>query len=497
MSDRRGVDINVAQGIAAYVDYLNNLRLADLASALNAILQQETDRLAGVDGRLAAALANIDLAQANVGNLIDANRGGDTGLHGFIAEFAETGIANARRAFDGLRGSTVVLNDNGPTDLLVNGAPVQVKFYANLRQELRVAANYRSMDMMFPKDHMDVFRDVMAGKREVLLNGQRLSDRQVAAIRRLIEDESENRGLPWDEWMRPSSLEYGQVQKGSINRTFGEEREGLGRRAADEKDGIRADADGRRAVAQDRARANLGEANRAAGMGAAMQGGANFARFVYERHRAGREIWQFTAEDWKACGVETGAGALKGGFSGYMIYGLTNVCHLSAPSAGAIAAGTFGLIDAVIRLRSGEIDDDGFLGLVTVNAIDATGAAIGAAVGQTLIPVPVVGAMIGSIVVTNALGMGKDILNRREREILDGYQRRMDVFIAALDERYARILDGLMAEYRRLGELQRYSFDLDVNVRLRFESSIELARTAGVAEDEILHDESEIDDFFG
>lgn len=497
MTDRRIVDLNVGQGIAAYVDWLNRMRLSDLAASLGEILAQENDSLKVMDGRLAEALRHIDAARADVAEkVIDANRGGDKGLHGFIAEFAETGIANARRALDGLGESTVILNDNGPADLLVDGRAVQMKFYTNLRHELEAAAHYPHMDMMFSKDHVAAYRAIMNGDKEVLLNGQRLSDRTIEGIRRLIEDESDRRGQPWDEWMRPSKLDYRQVQKGAIDRTFAQEAETLDKRAAKRKAEIREDADRRRAAARDKARPNLGEAHKAAGVAAVMQGGANLGMFIYERHKEGKEVWQFTADDWKACGLTTAEGALKGGVSGYAVYGLTNVCRLSAPSAGAIAAGTFGLIDAVIRFRFGEIDDDGFLNLVTVNAIDATGAAVGAAIGQTVIPVPVVGALIGSITVSTALRLGKDVLDRRERAMLDDYQARMDSFIATLDERHARALEEMTAAYCRLGDLQRYAFDLDVNVRLRFEGSIELARATGVSEEEILHDESEIDDFF-
>lgn len=88
-----------------------------------------------------------------------------------------------------------------------------------------------------------------------------------------------------------------------------------------------------KAAAYHKAQPNLGEANKAAGVGAAIQGGLNFGIFVYQKHEEGKEIWQFTAEDWKEGGVKTAEGAFKGGFSGYAIYGLTNVCHLSAPSA--------------------------------------------------------------------------------------------------------------------------------------------------------------------
>lgn len=496
MSDHGIVDLNVGQGVAAYVDWLNRMRLSDLAASLDWILTHETDALADADVRLANAMANLDWAKANVENLIDTNRGGGTGLHGFIAEFAETGIANARRAVEGMRRSTVVLNDNGPVDLMVHGHGVQMKFYADLRSELETAAGYRRMDMMFPKDHVEVFRAVMNGKNDIRFDGQRLSGRQIERIRKLIEEESESRGLPWDKWMRPSKLDYGQVQKESIGRTFNQEAERLDARITDRKMDIGKDADGQRADAWRRARPNLGEAHKGAGVGAAMQGGANLGLFIYERHKAGREVWQFTVEDWKACGLTTAEGAFKGGFTGYAVYGLTNVCRMSAPSAGAVAAGTFGLIDAVIRFRSGEIDDDGFLNLLTMNAIDATGTAVGAAIGQAVIPIPVVGALIGSIGVSTVLGIGKGILNRREQALLDDYRRRMGLFVAGLDERYARILEDMLADYRRLGDVQRQAFDLDVNVRLRFESSIAMARAAGVDEHRILHDEAEIDDFF-
>lgn len=496
MTDRRVIDMNVGQGIAAYIDWLNRLRLSELATALDAILKNETNQMADASGKLAKAMANLDLAKMNVANIVDSNRGGDTGVHGYIAEFAEAGITNARRAFDGLRKSTIVLNDNGPVDLQVYGKDVQVKFYADLRRELEAAANYRQMDMMYAKDHMDVYRAIMNGDKEVFFNGQRLRLNQIERIRGLINEESAQRGVPWDKWMRPSKLDYDQVQKGAVGRTFEREAKDIRSRDAQRRANIKDDADKRRIAAKDKAMPNLGEAHKAAGVAAAMQAGANFATFVYGRHKEGREIWQYTADDWKACGLTSAQGALKGGFTGYAVYGLTNVCGLAAPSAGAIAAGTFGLIDAVIRLRAGEIDDDGFLSLVTVNALDATGSAVGAAVGQALIPIPVVGALIGSIAVTTTMSLGKNILTKREQELLDDYHARMNRFISELDARYARILEEMLAGYRRLGDLQSRAFDLDLNIRLRFESSIELARQAGVAEESILHDESEIDDFF-
>lgn len=122
-ADKHAIDNNIAQGIAAYIDYLNQLRVSTLMDTLRQILNNETGQLKDLAERQANALRNLDLANQNVMNIVNSGRGGENGMHGFIAEFAQTGIANARRAFEGLEKSTITLNNNGPADLLINGKP--------------------------------------------------------------------------------------------------------------------------------------------------------------------------------------------------------------------------------------------------------------------------------------------------------------------------------------------------------------------------------------
>lgn len=496
MISQKTIDNNVEQGIAAYVDYLNNLRLSDLLKNLDLILTNETDKLADLAARQAKALSNLDWAKSEIDNLINTNRGGDTGVHGFIAEFAETGIRNAKDAFDGLRKSVVILNDNGPADILLNGKEAQMKFYANLADEIKQASNYQGMKMMYPKDHIEIFEKIMNGEKTIEFHGGRLSNAQINHIKQLIEDERKLRGEPFDKWIKSSVLNYKDVQKGTIDQTISNEVDDINKKAANQKADIKSDADKDRIAAHQKSQASFGEATKAAGIGAAVQGGLNLGIFVYKKHKDGKEIWEFTAEDWKESGIETAKGAIKGGISGYAIYGLTNVCHLAAPSAGAITSGTFGLANAVIKFRTGEVDDDGFIDLVTMNAIDATGAAVGAAIGQAVIPVPVVGALVGSIVATTALSLCKGMLSKHELEILNQYQAKVSNYINALDAEYKTKLDELMDKYHKLGQLQDYSFNFDINVELQFVASIDLARFAGVSEKEILHNESEIDNYF-
>ncbi|QIK85452.1 hypothetical protein G7061_01935 [Erysipelothrix sp. HDW6B] len=490
------IDKNVEQGFASYVDYLNNIRLTDLMNTLESILTSETDKLSDLATKSANALSNLDWAKAEIDNLININRGGDTGVHGFISEFAETGIRNARDVFQGLQKSVVLLNDNGPADILLQGKEMQMKFYANIQSEIKQASNYDKMIMIFPKDHVEVIEEIMSGAKSVEINGNILSNSQVNNIRKAIEDESALRGVPHYEWLKSSVLKYEDVQKGRINKTLSGEATNINKQTAQQKTDIKKEADSDRLKAKQKAEPSFGEASKVAGIGAMVQGGFNLGIFVYQKHKQGKEVWDFDIEDWKECGLSTAKGTIKGGVSGYAIYGLTNICHLSAPSAGAITSGTFGLSNAIIKYRNGDVDTDGFIDLVVLNAIDATGAAIGAAIGQTVIPIPVAGALVGSIVATIALSLGKGVLNKHEIEVINIYQERINAFVDKLDKEYQVKLDELLNKYHKLGELQQFSFDFNINVQLRFVSSINIAKYVRVPEISILKNEDEIDKYF-
>lgn len=496
MINEQIIDNNVEQGIAAYVDYLNSIRLSDLAHALEKILTTETTKLAELSTRTSRALSELGLAKTEIENLININRGGESGVHGFIAEFAETGIRNARDVFQNLQKSVSLLNNNGSADILLNGKEVQMKFYANILKELHQASKYRTMDMMLPRDHLEIIKQIMDGAKTVEYNGNRLTITQINNIKRGIEEECVSRGMSYHEWLKSSLLKYKEVQRATIDKTLYNEENEIKRQSINQEKQIKKNAGEEKAEAHQASRPTLGEATKAAGIGAAVQGGLNLGISMYKKHKAGKDVWNYDIDDWKDCGIATAKGAIKGGVSGYAIYGLTNVCHLAAPSAGAITSGTFGLSNAVIQYRKGEIDDDEFIDLVTFNAIDSTGAAIGAAVGQIIVPIPVVGALIGSIVTTTALSLGKGILNKNEIKVIKEYEKRIDDYISGLDKKYRIEVDALLKKYNELGELQQYSFDLNTNVRLRFSYSIYMAKKAGVLEENILDSLEKTDIYF-
>ena len=478
------------QGIGAYVNCLNNLRIQDLQIAMKMIEDEARHVILNKDN----ASKILNYARDNIEDVILKNRGGEYGGHGFIAEFAEAGIVNARRAFEGLNPIVKVLNDNGPADLLIGRNTIQMKFYNNLRDELAQSFHYsEKMKMMFPKDHVLVYEKIMAGAKEVEFNGKQLSIKQITDIRQMINDITESKGLTsYKSWMKSSVLNYDDAQRNSINKVLDLEKIKIDKKVKVK----RRELAKKKILAKKNSLPNLREANKIAKNTFLLQGGLALMSAVYGKYKEGKTIFEFEQSDWLDCGLETVEGAVKGCISGYAIYGLTNVFKMSAPNASAFVTASYGMVDIITKLRTNEITEDEFINFITINTLDTTLATIGSCVGQTLIPVPVLGAVVGSIATSIIWEIGKGILSDREQELIQNYRENLDNHIKNLDDKYKIIFNDIMDKYHKLGRLQDYSFDLSINTRLRFEYSIELAEYIGVSDDEILHDLSEIDSYF-
>ena len=478
------------QGIGAYVNCLNNLRIQDLQITMKIIENEARRVILNKDN----ASKILNYTRDNIEDVILKNRGGNYGGHGFIAEFAEAGIVNARRALEGLNPIVKVLNDNGPADLLIGRNTIQMKFYNNLRDELDQSFLYSAkMKMMFPKDHVLVFEKIMAGAKEVEFNGKILSIKQITDIRQKINDITKSKGLTsYKSWMKSSVLNYNDAKKKSINSLLDSEEKNIRKTVRLKQQELNE----RRLVAQKHALPNLKEATKIARNAAFLQGGLALLSSVYGKCKEGKSIFEFEQSDWLDCGLNTAEGVVKGAISGYSIYGLTNVLGISAPNASALVMATYGMIDIVLKYRTTEITQDEFMNLLTLNVMDASFATIGACIGQIMIPIPVLGSVVGSISTSIIWEIGKGILNEREQRIIQDYRENLNSYIKTLDENYLVIYNEIIEKYKNLGEIQAYSFDLSINTKLRFEYSIEMAESLEIEDNKILHDLPEIDNYF-
>ena len=349
------------------------------------------------------------------------------------------------------------------------------------------------MKMMFPKDHVQVFEKIMAGAKEVELNGKRLSSKQITDIRQIINDITESKGLTsYKSWMKSSALDYKDAQKNSINSLLDSEQKNIYKTVKLKQQELNK----KRLVAQKHALPNLKEANKVARNAAFLQGGLALMSSVYGKYKEGKSIFEFEQSDWLDCGLNTAEGVVKGAISGYSIYGLTNVLGISAPNASALVTATYGMIDIVLKYRSTEITQDEFMNLLTLNVMDASFATIGACIGQAMIPIPVLGSVVGSIASSIIWEIGKGILNDSEQKIIQYYQENLNNYIKILDKHYLAIYNEIIEKYKKLGALQDYSCDLSLNTKLSFEYSIELAEKLEIENTRILHNLSEIDSYF-
>lgn len=461
------------QAVAAWVGYLNQLRIDALLAALHS---QETN--------LEAALESIDRAVRSIDvEIIERNRGGERGMHGFIAEVAEVGVANARRLVVGEDANVRWVNDNGPADLLRDGVvEIQQKFVnAGGRFSLGAVADHLRKYPDFvsgggryqiPADHYDQVKSLFEMPREEAMKLARSSGGPTPNDWERVQRFFDETGLGIED-LEPSNLSYGDVQQGTVHSTLDEERSRL-----------RMTSDARDDQAYQESLPNVQEGAKATLVAAAIEGGAAFVMKVAEKRRGGKGFAEFDAQDWREIANATGAGFGKGGVRGASIYALTNYTATSAAVASALVTSSFGIAEQAYRMRRGEIGEAEFVENAELLCLDASVSALSSFLGQVAIPIPVLGAVIGNTVGMVMYQAAKDGLSNKEREIIEAYanrQRELDARLAAEYRHCLDLLDAGMADYL---DLLGRAFDPDPS--LAFEGSIQLAKEVGVSAEEVL-----------
>jgi len=114
--------------------------------------------------------------------------------------------------------------------------------------------------------------------------------------------------------------------------------------------------------------------------------------------------------------------------------------------------------------------------------------------GQVLIPVPVLGAIIGNAAGMYMYGIAKDYLDKKEKKIIAEYVSSIEALNAELNESSNEYIEMMNRKFAKFESVVELAFDLDVNVS--FAKSITLARSIGVSEEKVLLDKNAIDAYF-
>jgi hypothetical protein len=474
---------NQEQAIAAWIGHLNQLRLDTL---LRRLAEQDTnivDALASID----SAIKKIDL------EVVATNRGGVKGMHGFIAEVAEVGVGNARRQVVGDGAVYQWVNDNGPVDLLRQGIAIQQKFVAaGGRLGLGAITDHLTKYPDFiknggryqiPGDHFDVIRKLYAMSPEdagthLSRSGDGPSLTDWRRVQAFFETGTVDIGS-----LEPSRLDYHEVQRGAYGETLRAEKDALAATDATRRDEMSQDS-----------RPGFQEGMQATLLSAAVEGGAAFVMAVVEKRRGGKKLQEFTSDDWADVAGTAGRGVAKGGVRGITIYSLTNFTATSAAVASSVVTSAVGIAEQANKLRRGEITETEFIENAELICLDTAVSALSSLIGQMLIPVPVLGAVIGNTVGTVMYQATRSSLSRRETALIERYLAAQKDLDDDLNTDYEELIERLnlsMTDY--FAVLQR-AFAPDVVVAAL--GSVELALKIGVDEADVLDSEAKAFSFF-
>lgn len=407
------------QGVGSVVSEANKRNLAELYKELNRIKFQSAAEKRIVEERLEDALDCIDRIYDFVGspeNIL----GSQATKHGEIAEHVDVEFHNAWNAIRGKAHNATFENvgRTAPEDYLVGGVAVQSKYINGSNNSLSRVLEHleKYADIHFgrdgsyyviPKDQYKQIDAAISGK------ATGLSDKSVRAIKEKVSRIETETGRKFSEVVHPGSVDYAEVQQGTIHRTLHQEERKLRGDAQDQKEKIEEKSKDKRQAAQEKAAPSWGKAAKAAGASAAISGGLQFAFGILRKCKQGKQIQDFTNDDWKELGIDTAKAAAEGGISGLAIYGLTNYAKVSSPAAAAGVSLVFGLVELTHEYGCNHITKEEYLdGCLTIG-INSVVCAVGAALGERLIPVPVLGGIIGSAIagnICNAL-MGQGLEN--------------------------------------------------------------------------------------
>ncbi|GAA2177211.1 hypothetical protein GCM10009784_26940 [Arthrobacter parietis] len=474
---------NQEQAVASWLNYLNQIRIDRLLSSLR---QQ--------DENLLSALTSIDEAVRKIDfEVINSNRGGQHGMHGFIAEIAEVGIGNARKQIFGLEPVYRWVNDNGPVDLIRGGVDIQQKFVASggrfslgaIAEHLQKYPDYvkNGGRYQIPRDHFEVIERLHSMSPEeagklLSRSGDGPSFRDWRRVDAFFQQGSIDL-----ESLEPSALEYRQAQRDAYESTM-----------TAEENSLRSTDQSLRDNAYQESLPTLQEAASAAFTAAAVEGGTAFVLAVVAKKRAGKQLREFNQQDWLDIAGEAGLSFGKGGVRGASIYALTNFTATSAAVASSIVTASFGIAELANKLRRGEITELEFVENSELLSLEAAVSALSSYVGQALIPVPVLGAVIGNTIGTIMYKTVATSLSKREAELIERYldeQRALDEQLAAEHLALIEKLDEGMSNY--FGVLEQ-AFSPDMQIALL--GSAELARQLAVPGSEILDSEEKIHAYF-
>lgn len=486
------------QMVAAGVDGFNVWKEAKTAKQLEAVIRDTLQKKNVQNENFEKALQHMSKIRSFLSspeNILGSTRT----KHGEIAEYFDVYVRNAKAA---LRGQSDVATFKGvgrtaAEDYILNGVKTQSKFINGTNNSLTSVLNhfntYRdtTMNYVIPKDQYEMIEALRRGE-----NPSNLSAKTIRSILKKVSDIEKSTGRPFSKVVQKSVSDYDEVQIGASHNTLQKHEDNL----IDENQRRIRDIEKEGKQKEDTVKANAApsfkEGLKVAGSAAATSFVISSCTNIYAKIKSGKKLADFTAEDWKEVGIQSSKAAGKASVTAGSIYALTNLTSLSAPFAGAATSAAMGVTSLLVDHQKGELDLDEVVTQGQILCLEAGIAAIGGAIGQAVIPIPVLGAVIGTVTTNFFWGIAKGKLEGKEKQLKKQLDEYMAGLLAKVDAAYYKIIAKIDEAYARFNNLVDAAFDLSANDATLAAASIELAEAVGVEEKDIIRNEDDLASFF-
>ena len=418
--------------------------------------------------------------------------------HGEIAEHIEVEIRNARDILKQIKPTATFENvgRTAPEDYIIDGIQIQSKFINGANKSLEHVLEHLKSYPNFtqngyyhiPKDQYELIQKISSGE-----NIEGISIRTINKCKDFIQQIETETGKSFGDVVRPGISTYNDVQLGNVDGTLDRYEQEIQNTNAENINKIRQERERQNAEAKHITDPSWGEALKYSAVAAVISGGTSAGIRIYSKIHDGKNISEFSLADWKEVGYDFTVGGIKGGISGLGIYGLTKLGGFSAPFAGAIVSTTMGIASLISDYKKGNISKLNFSESACALSVDAGLSSIGAAIGQTFIPIPVLGAIIGTATAKASLEISKYVLGKKESLLIEQMQKEYDTLVHNLNAEAYEIIRQMDKYYSKLDGYINAALSKESAVR--FYGSIELCRYLKVPDNCIIHNEEELDNF--
>lgn len=478
MNAERMVKSSEEQAIGSIIWQIVSFRLEDLRMALeaqNLNLEQSLEYIEECKHFIYDEVINRGLG-----------RGGEKGMHGFIAEGLEVFIGNAKQVVQGKAARFLLDNDNGVTDFHIGDVAYQSKFslrFLSIDAVLDHARKYPEFvnaggRYSIPSDFFNRIKELKAiPKSEV--SSLPLVERNLWKKVQGLEEE----GIELGQNLEPSAFKFLDARRERVDDTIAREEADI--RATDRQ--IREGIEGAH-------RPTLGEAARAIGVGAALEASVGIGLEAYGKIKAGKRIQDFSIEDWQDLGVVAATEGAKGGIRGGAVYALVNMTRIPGAAATAAVTATYGIIGQAARLKEGEISASEFCEASEVLCLESTISALSSIVGQVTIPVPVIGALVGNAAGMLAYEIARGNLEKYEQDLVAKHALKIRETIRSYDDECSELIKYYIQRTESELELLNVAYGADANRAIL--AAAEGALRAGAKDELVPRDIDEAESIF-